>query len=200
MVTSIRTLVGFALLGLVCAGDGVASTELLLEQGRGKVDFEAVGNPSALRIRGNTSAMQGKLFSSAQGMTGTIEVSLSTLDTGIKMRNEHMIKRYLEADKFPKGELSITRVGELKDGAKLEAATLPFEGQFTLHGVARPVKGEVILRAIDGTSLPFEAKFAVHLKDFAIKTPSFAGITVADEVSVEVKAMATLPVAGKTTL
>jgi hypothetical protein len=58
-----------------------------------------------------------------------------------------------------------------------------FEGLLTLHGVTKPVSGKFSIsdqRAV-------EASFSVKLIDFAVAIPTFAGVTVADNVEVNVK-------------
>jgi polyisoprenoid-binding protein YceI len=54
-----------------------------------------------------------------------------------------------------------------------------------LHGVEKPVSGTFDLSG-SGASPKLAAKFAIKLSDFGIGIPSFAGVTMADEVAVTV--------------
>lgn len=176
---------------LACTAEVGSAAELKLSAADGEVAFEATGRPSALRIRGTTHSLDGTLKATAAGLSGDLTVDLDTLDTGLKMRNEHMKNKYLETPRFPKAQLHIGKVGELKQGAKLVTGLLPFEGTLKLHGVEKPVTGTVELKAIRADSaVPFVATFTISIKDFGINTPSFAGITVTDTVSVKVDALA----------
>jgi polyisoprenoid-binding protein YceI len=103
-----------------------------------------------------------------------------------------MNKKYLETDRFPKATLKLTRLGltaPLDDGADLK--DVPFEGQLTLHGIEKPVKGTAKLRRA-GDQLGLEATFELNTEDFGIATPKFAGITVANDVTVVVTSDAKL--------
>ncbi len=176
---------------LACLSSCAVAGELKLSAADGEVTFEATGRPSALRIRGTTHSLEGALSASATALTGDLTVDLDSLDTGLKMRNEHMKTKYLETPKFPKAQLHIAKVGELKKGMKLSAGSFPFEGTLKLHGVEHAVTGTVELKAIRAdAALPFVASFTISIKDFGINTPSFAGITVTDTVNVKVDALA----------
>ena len=70
----------------------------------GKVEFLAVGQPSALKIRGKLSdekPISGSLEVVDGSLSGTAKVKLDGFDTGIELRNRHMKEKYLETGKYP---------------------------------------------------------------------------------------------------
>lgn len=175
-----------------------AATKWLLDtdQGKGQVEFTAIGKPKALKIRGNGIKPKGKIFiqiPASAGMTtqisGSFILDLSSLDTGISLRNRHLREKYLEVEKFPKAELKLIKLDQLEkilSGEKTDLDALPFEGLLSLHGVQKAISGKADIKK-ENQSLDIEATFDLSIKDFSIETPSFAGITVADHVEVYVK-------------
>lgn len=150
------------------------------------VSFLAVGRPSLLKIKGEGKNLTGEIQSSAASIeTGTnvsasFELDLTSLTSGIERRDSHMKERYLEVGKFPKAQLKVatwkTRLGSSE----------PFQGILSLHGVEKPVEGTIRAEKSGDQSVHSTAQFKIHLSDFAVAIPVFAGITVADEVEIEV--------------
>jgi polyisoprenoid-binding protein YceI len=102
------------------------------------------------------------------------------------MRTNHKKEKYLETGKYPKAKLTIVSL-------KLPAALLtageaeaPFTGTLSLHGVDKPVAGTSSLKRV-GDRIDVDAKFDATIGDYGIAVPKFAGITVAQDVKVEVK-------------
>ncbi|MBX9767414.1 MAG: YceI family protein [Bdellovibrionales bacterium] len=159
-----------------------------LEKGSGSVKFKAIGKPSALKINGKGEKATGKLSVEGSNLSGTAIFVLESLDTGMTLRNEHMKKKYLETEKFPLAKLTFTKV-TIPDSLKAENAVvekLPFEGTLSLHGVDKLVSGTAKVEK-KGDELSVVASFGIKISDFGIPTPGFAGITVAEDVDVEVQ-------------
>ncbi len=162
-----------------------------LDQGKGDVTFLAVGRPSALKINGKGPAPKGSFAveNSKQNpkLSGKIQFSLDALETGIAMRDRHMKEKYLETGKFPVAELDLKNIAlpqSLPDG-DFTLENIAFEAPLTLHGTTRNVNGRAkIARA--GGHMIVNAEFGLKISDYAISLPSFAGITVADEVKINV--------------
>lgn len=117
---------------------------------------------------------------------GEFVVELSGLDTGIDLRTEHMRNEYLEVNKgpdFARAVLSgIRLVGVAADQP---AGKGTFSATLRLHGVERPVMGQVELRR-SGQGLRARASFPLVLEDFKIAKPRYLGVGVTDEVTVQV--------------
>lgn len=159
--------------------------ELNLANGNGKVEFHAVGYPSALKIHGSGEGPKGKLAIDNGKLSGKLSFALESLDTGIKMRNNHMKTKYLEISKYPEAALELTSVtlpSPLPTGDFAEVK-LPFKGNLTLHGITKPVEGTSnCSRKADEISAA--AEFWISVTDYQIPVPSFAEITMAEKVQV----------------
>ncbi len=155
-----------------------------LENARGKTVFRAVGRPSLLRVKATAPAPKGHAVLEGNEISGVFTVELSEFDTGISLRNTHMRDKYLEVSKFPRATL------ELKKLILPEKGEVAFDGILTLHGVSKAVRGkaEIERRTEDSADLlRVEATLELKISDFGIHTPSYAGITVADVVTVDVE-------------
>jgi len=158
-----------------------------------KVEFLAVGKPSMLKIRGDAKPegdkkpLEGALMVTGTNVEGKASLELNTLDTGIALRNRHMKEKYLETAKFPKADFTLTECNlpeSLKSGTG-EANGVAFKGTLKIHGVEKPVAGTVDIKLADGKA-DFAFKFQTKIPDYAIATPSFLGVTVAEDVEVTV--------------
>jgi len=135
-----------------------------------------------------TTALSGTLTvnPAASTLTGELSVDLSTLDTGISLRNEHMRDNYLEVGKgagFDKAVLSGVDVGSLSTGAP--EGSRPFSARLRLHGVTQPVSGRASFSRRGG-AIRVEASFPVRLADYAIPAPRYLGVGVGKDVMVRV--------------
>lgn len=168
-----------------------ATQKVDFDHASGAVAFHAVGRPSAIKINGTGAAPKGTLLMTDDGkVNGDLLLDLSSLDTGISMRTNHMKEKYLEVGKYPQAKLSITDVALPKaDFAKTEYVeeSVPFKGNLSLHGVTKPIEGTARIER-HGQSSVVHAEFSVKISDYSIPVPVFAGITVANDVSLVVDA------------
>jgi polyisoprenoid-binding protein YceI len=158
-----------------------------LNKGSGQVSFHAVGKPKMLNIHGKGAKASGQFLITAGKVQGKASFDLKTLDTGIEMRNSHMKEKYLEVGKFPNADFVITEINlpnPLPSGDFSKDA--PFKGKLTLHGVTSDVSGIAKINK-SGATLTGNVQFDTTVKSFNIDLPSFAGITMADDVKVEVE-------------
>lgn len=154
----------------------------------GATKFFAVGRPSALKINGEGAAPKGTIVIADGKATGELEVDLSTFKTGIETRDKHMKEKYLEVEKpeLRSARLSILECappGDFFQGESAKAEGVPFKGKLRLHGVENDASGTVSLSR-QGQAIKGEATFQLKIPDFKIDLPSFAGITVAEDVKV----------------
>ena len=178
--------------GSLAFGAGPAKSSLNLDQGTGSIEFHATGHPSSIKIVGKGSAPHGKLTFTDLDVSGETTFDLSSLDTGIEMRNKHMKEKYLEVQKFPQAKLNITHLvfaQPLTENQTLDR--VPFTGNLSLHGVEHPVSGTVHLDK-KGNKISINAEFSLKIRAFSITEPSFAGISMADEVLINIQSSATL--------
>ena len=158
-----------------------------LDQGSGNVEFRATGHPSALKIIGKGTAPRGNFTVDGKKVTGTVLFDLTSLDTGIETRTHHMKEKYLETEKFRDAKLTVSQMTLPQDLAteQFSADQVPFTGSLLLHGVERPVSGIVKIDKAGG-KISMAAQFGLKISDYKIAVPSFAGITMADDVQVAV--------------
>ena len=124
-------------------------------------------------------------------LVGDVSVDLSTIDTGIGLRNQHLRENYLEVAKgegYDKAVLSEIQLAEAS-GESFDGTT-PFTGTLLLHGVKRPVAGTAEIHS-EGLSRRVRAEFPVELTEWAVKTPSYLGVGVGNRLLVKVNLTAT---------
>ncbi len=167
-----------------------AKYKLPLKGDKSKIEFLAVGNPSAIKIRGELKgspeeALKGELRIENFKAKGQITAKLDAFETGISLRDKHMREKYLETGKYPEAKLEVTDLlvpqSFAEESFSAEAET--FKGTLTMREKTVPVSGTVSMK---GTKENMEMKFQFPVKttDFKIDTPSFMGVTVASEVTV----------------
>lgn len=163
---------------------GTEPAKLSFDSGKGKVSFLAVGHPSAVKVRGEGSGPKGELQEGKdKNFSGTLDFDLNSLKTGIQMRDEHMKTKYLKTGEHPVATLKII---ELKIPSRpFNFRDLPFSGTLSLNGEIHAISGKANLSQKQN-AVAVEAEFPLKLGDFKIALPTFAGITVADDVTVNV--------------
>lgn len=142
----------------------------------GEASFEAIGNPGLLTITGEKGDVTGKYQRTDGKLTGSFDLALNTLQTGMDLRDKHMRDKYLETGKFPKTTLTIENVLLPKEGY------FKFAGKLILHGKTNPVSGDCLLK----DAIKFECKFKILLSDYAIPVPEWKGVTIAKDVSLTI--------------
>ncbi|HMA94717.1 MAG TPA: YceI family protein [Polyangiaceae bacterium] len=144
-------------------------------RGERNVTFHATG-PGGLAIEGTGTDVTVR----EQDKTVQVSVGLGALKTGIDLRDRHMKEKYLETPKYPRAELTVAR-------SKL---ALPGEGDadgsLTLHGVTRPVRVHYIAKGTE-KELLVNGTLKLNMKEFGIQVPSYLGVTVKPDVSVNVR-------------
>lgn len=141
-----------------------------------------------------TKALEGRLDvdpANPSRLTGTLAVDLSTLETGISLRDSHLRERYLEVGK---GEGY--RRAVLSDVVLVSRQAASFSGRtnFTatllVHGATKPVAGEATVTR-SGRTVKVDATFPISLNGFAIPEPRYLGVGVRDQVRVRATFVAT---------
>jgi polyisoprenoid-binding protein YceI len=124
-------------------------------------------------------------------LKGDLTVDLSSLDTGITLRNQHLRDKYLEVGKG--GEFATAVLSDVRLD-KVETATFhgqtPFTGMLLLHGTRRPVSGQADIR-FEGSDVRVAASFPVRIDDYGIAPPRYLGVGVKNEVQVKVSLLIT---------
>jgi polyisoprenoid-binding protein YceI len=147
-------------------------------------------------FQGKTNQMQGSITVDPAQVGDSvlvhIEVDLTTLDTGISKRDQHMRENHLETGKYPKAIFD--GVSVKTPGAVLAAGTtskLDVEGNFTLHGVTRRLRTTIDVLLKDPKTLQFKTNFLVPLADYKIDRPKFLFLKLGEVQEVAVDGIAT---------
>ncbi len=157
----------------------------------GKTQFTAIGKPAMLRISGVGSGPSGFFkIDTNNYLSGEVTVNLSTLQSGIELRDEHMKKNYLQTENFPSAKLSIQDLNLDSEANPINIKSpingKNFKGQLTLHGVTKPVEGTfAMVPQSEENKITIKASYSLNLSDYNIDIPSYMGIKVADKVNVE---------------
>lgn len=179
---------------LVC---GSLASAAVLDGTKGKVEFTAVGRPSAIKINGHGPGPGGEVTlekkDKAYSLSGEATFDLDALDTGIGMRDRHMKEKYLETGKHKIATLKLTDVAvpaeTVDKGGEIKTTAL-----LNLHGVEKPVDVAIQI-AGDGDALKGVSRFKIKLSDYGIEIPKFSGVTVADDVDVTAETRLARPAA-----
>lgn len=150
---------------LFCFSFHLASAQTYKTE-NGEVQF--LSDAPIEKFTGKSSKLTGRI----DAATDTVDffIDLTTLKTGVSLRDEHMRENYLETKKFPFAEfygILLTK----PDYAKLEKQPVKVKGRFTIHGVSKEM-------TIDGFVTPqkdgllVEAAWTVKLSDHGIPIPS----------------------------
>lgn len=163
----------------------------------GKSEFIATGRPAFIKIDGTGTGLTGSLKVTDDLVSGQASFPLSTLDTGISMRDRHMKEEYLEVQKYPDAQLTVNQVKMSKDPSVngFSQTDVPFEGTLTVHGVSHAVNGTIDV-STSGGIMKGDAKFGIKISDFGFAKPEFMGMTVNNDVKVEVHLQAAKTNAG----
>ncbi len=146
-----------------------------------------------LTIGGSFEAKTNKITGSVRSGSaptdswlGEFIVELSGLDTGIDLRTRHMREEYLEVGRGPEfARAVLTEIHLAGITAEVPSGKGTFSARLRLHGVERPVMGQVDFRR-SGEGLRVRASFPVVLEEFRIARPRYLGVGVKDEVTVQV--------------
>lgn len=137
-------------------------------------------------FEGRSSAITGSLRTPSENggvFGGELRLDLTTIDTGIDLRNRHMRENYLEVDRGPDFTSAVLSALAMPlDDAKA-GSRRPFTAVVLVHGVAKPISGTAEIRT-DGATARVEARFPIRLADHGIPPPRYLGVGVKDEVQV----------------
>ncbi|NCP83430.1 MAG: YceI family protein [Bacteroidetes bacterium] len=115
-------------------------------------------------------------------------LDLATLETGVKLRDEHMRENHLETEKFPYAEFS----GKMRgfDTAIADSQQVFANGTFTIHGVSKEIEVEGKAILVDG-KFGLSATWNIILQDYEITRPKFLFLKLSESQIVTLKAALT---------
>ena len=149
----------------------------------GSTSFEAVGKPAMIKINGTAPSPKSTLIFKDGAASLEAEIEIDHFKTGIDLRDEHMKEKYLEAAKYPRAKLKITKADFPADWEKnpTKFSDREFTGTLNLHGKEAPIKGT---HSMSDKNVS-EAQFKINLNDHNIEIPNYLGIKVVDVITVK---------------
>ena len=132
--------------------------------------------PAGFKLEGKTDQLSIK----EEGDKVLFSLPLSTLKTGIDLRDTHMREKYLQVDKYPNLVLEVpwSAIKLPEDG---QTATQTVPGKMTLHGQTKDVSVTYTVKRT-GDVYETSGKVPLNLKDFGVDIPSYLGVTVKPDI------------------
>ena len=165
--------------------------KLNLESSTNKVEFLVTGDLGGISVPGKVSEdykgkpLTGELTLNKNQVSGTAIYDLTSLTTGISLRDNHMKNKYLEVEKYPKAKLTLDPISLPADQKVGSTEKIPFKGNMEVKGQTKPVTGTLAAtKTADGHDLRFT--WDLKLTDFGIQTPSFMDVTLTEKVNLDV--------------
>ncbi len=149
-----------------------------------KAHFHASG-PAGMGIEGNTTDVSV----ADDGTTLKVIVALGNITTGISLRDDHTRNKYLEVGKFPNATLSVPRAS-LKFPADGGTTSGDVQGTMNIHGHDKAVTLHYAA-AKKGASITIAGTTPLDITDFGINVPSYLGVTVKKDITVDISFVAT---------
>ena len=147
------------------------------------VKFVAKGKPSFIKIKGEAGLKSGTLTLKENKLKGEFVLDLSTIKTGVELRDNHLKEKYLEVnkEKFKHAKLTFSAPYDGKKEKHIIAAML------NLHGEEKEVELDAEIINTNNV-MSIKVKFPISIHHYNIDVPSFKGITVAKKVDIAVVA------------
>jgi polyisoprenoid-binding protein YceI len=160
--------------------------------GKSVAEFHAEDSYDA--FDGKTNGISGTIVAdpaNPSAATVNLTVDMTSLDTGVALRNREMGELYLESGKYPNATFKSVSV----EGPQTIEANQPVEikvtGDFALHGVTKRLTLPVRIVLIPDGRIHATSMFRVKLPDFGINVPQNILVTVEDMVPVRLDVWAT---------
>jgi polyisoprenoid-binding protein YceI len=163
-----------------------------------KVSFSS--SATMVSFTGSTSNVQGNASVDLKNLpksTGEIKVDLSSMDTGIKRRNEHM-KGLLNTAENTFAVFKLKKLNtSLKTLPPYKPVFVNASGDLTFNRVTRPVSTVLELTYMpemdknirEGNWIHMVASFDLKLSDHGVKAPQLIPMKVNDTVKIDVDVM-----------
>lgn len=190
-----RTVMG--LIFLLTGSPLMAATWVLSGTGADSVFFQSDAKLEFLE--GKTVAVAGYFDFNADNCTtpvsGRLRVDLTTLNTGIEMRDHDMRSKHLHTDKYPHAWFELSSLTGLPAILPTDSTCVAtVGGWFYIHGVKRPLTAQLRTTRYagqPGDRLDAEVRFSLRLDDYKIPRPKALVYKLAEVVNVQVRFTAT---------
>lgn len=176
---------------------GIQTFNFADERGRNQVSF--FSKAPLEDITGTASGISGTVSfdpaNFAKTLKGKISVKVSSMNTGIDLRNQHLRgPNWFNAEKYPDITFEIKSISDVKQPGE-NKIEFKVKGDFTFHGVTKEIiadaeanyleESEQTKKRAPGDLLGVRAKFNVKLSDYDIDN-QLIGNKVAENIEVSV--------------
>jgi polyisoprenoid-binding protein YceI len=178
-------------------------TYSITDDGKNYATFESAATLET--IKGTTTKVGGTITADPAAPAAAsvdVTIDLTSLDTGISMRNEHMRSdKYLDTEKFASATFKSVSVAGPKSIAPNQASEINVTGDLTIHGVTKRVTVPVRVVVIPESELSKGSRgpgdwihatttFSIKLTDYGITVPEKLVMKLANEVAVKLDVFA----------
>ena len=186
-------------LGVALAGSAPAATRpsaqtihsTPVKVGEGSVSFEVATNVFSTTVAGKSTALAGSTTVRETGAELQLEqveatVPVTSLRTGIRLRDEHMRKYIFETGDGQLPDVTFSARNISCSQASSNAYTCPTSGTLSIRGTSRPIDVELkVLKNGDGFHVSGDT--LVTLSSYGIERPSQFGVRTDDKVKIHVE-------------
>lgn len=133
---------------------------------------------------GQSDYLVGKI--NLQDSTVDFYLDLSTLHTGVRLRDEHMREEYLETDKYPFAQFYGKIITPFST-TSTDTQNVTVSGKFSIHNVTHviKIKGKMVVSPKD---LYVKASWPILLNDYNIAIPEVLFLKLSPKQAVSMKA------------
>jgi polyisoprenoid-binding protein YceI len=194
-----RYIAGLSLLSLAAAPDA-AATDFIFHSDKGQSLVRVTTSNQLMIMEHSTSEIEGKMSVNLEDVRGSASVQFTVYTANMssrqdlwKIRDKLMRSDYLETARYPSASFTLTSIDKITANAlkSFEPATLEAEGDFTLHGVTKPIKLNAVVTYMQespatqarhaGDLMHIMAEWTFKLSDHQIKIPRIGPMLFNDE-------------------
>jgi polyisoprenoid-binding protein YceI len=143
-------------------------------------------------VKGKSSALTANLDMTRDNnglMLQRIKANLpvSSLGTGMKVRDEHMRKYIFRSGDGKEPDLGFTANTAECRSVSAREFSCPLAGDFSIRGIARPFTMQLRVKESGPSSYRATGDATIKLSDYDIEAPSQLGVKTANEVKVHLE-------------
>jgi polyisoprenoid-binding protein YceI len=124
-------------------------------------------------------------LSLAMPPAATIEIDVRRLQTGNGLYDRELERR-LDRHQYPRIRGTVRQVTPGATGDRYHV-----RGELSLHGITRPVEGDVTIRVRDSDTIEIEGEHVLDMRDFGLEPPRLLMLRVHPDVRIHGRVVAT---------
>lgn len=195
LISKITRFQAIGMLAAAAAFAGEPASTVQLQSESGTVTFESPTNMPGIEVKGKSGALSAKVEVSRESNKLTLRqldasVAVTTLATGMKVRDEHMRKYIFRTNDGQEPDLRFTAADSVceKQGSAHEFLC-PINGELSIRGIAKPFTLTLHAKEEGASAESFRATgdALVRLSTYGIPAPSQFGVKPSDEVKVHIE-------------